>query len=178
MRKNQRHTASKTLDKIIWFEKWKHRRPDEHLWHFDKDSLVNFMERMGYIMVSCSNLEDTIRKNPHQEETNILTCVFKKLGILFHVLNCLQVYRLLATRGHYSIDIIVGFVVAIHVTNPAERLGLYFSSVKVRASAKTNLPSASSFFISYSLVITLFFFYQIIEIGITKTTKKAIVYPA
>ena len=65
-----------------WFEKWKHRRPDEHLWHFDKDSLVNFMERMGYIMVSCSNLEDTIRKNPPQEETNILTCVFKKLGIL------------------------------------------------------------------------------------------------
>jgi len=65
-----------------WFEKWKHRRPDEHLWHFDKDSLVNFMERMGYVMVSCSNLEDTIRKNPHQEETNILTCVFKKLGIL------------------------------------------------------------------------------------------------
>ena len=45
------------------------------------------------------------------------------------VLNCLQVYRLLATRGHYSIDIIVGFVVAVHVTNPAERLGLYFSSV-------------------------------------------------
>ena len=54
---------------------------------------------------------------------------FQRMGLIFHVLNCLQVYRLLATRGHYSIDIIVGFVVAVHVTNPAERLGLYFSSV-------------------------------------------------
>eukprot|EP00943_MAST-04B_sp_MAST-4B-sp1_P007365 g7365.t1 len=54
---------------------------------------------------------------------------FKNIGIFVHVLNCLQVFRLLATRGHYSIDIIVGFAVAVHVSNPAERLGLYFSSV-------------------------------------------------
>ena len=61
-----------------WFENWKHRRPDEHLWHFDKDSLVKFMERMGFVLCSYSNLEDTIRKNPDQEEPNILTCVFRR----------------------------------------------------------------------------------------------------
>ena len=60
-----------------WFENWKHRRPNEHLWHFDKDSLVKFMERMGFVLCSYSNLEDTIRKNPDQEEPNILTCIFR-----------------------------------------------------------------------------------------------------
>ena len=64
-----------------WFENWKHRRPDEHLWHFNKKSLDKFMERMGYVMISSTNLEDTIRKNNDQEEKNILTCVFKKLGV-------------------------------------------------------------------------------------------------
>lgn len=61
-----------------WFENWKHRRPNEHLWHFDQYSLTNFMMRMGYGVVSGSNIEDTIRKN-EDEHYNILTCVFKKL---------------------------------------------------------------------------------------------------
>lgn len=44
-----------------------------------------------------------------------------------HVLNVFQILRLLSTRGHYSIDIIIGWVVAIYVSNPADRLGLYYS---------------------------------------------------
>jgi len=60
-----------------WFENWKHRRPNEHLWHFNKESLVKFMKRMGFVLCSYSNLEDTIRKNNDQIETNILTCVFR-----------------------------------------------------------------------------------------------------
>ena len=60
-----------------WFDRWKHRRPDEHLWHFNEQSLVTFMRRMGYSLIASSNLEDTIRKS--EEETNILTCMFKKL---------------------------------------------------------------------------------------------------
>lgn len=60
-----------------WFEEWKHRRPDEHLWHFNKESLKSFMSRMGYILKSSSNIEDTIRKNKSDEE-NILTVVFVK----------------------------------------------------------------------------------------------------
>ena len=63
-----------------WFENWKHRRPDEHLWHFDRDSLEKFMDRMGFVLCSYSNLEDTIRKNPDQEEPNILTCIFRSLN--------------------------------------------------------------------------------------------------
>lgn len=51
----------------------------------------------------------------------------KLAGKILHVLNALQVIRLLATRGHYSIDIIVGWIVAVYVSNPAERLGTYFS---------------------------------------------------
>jgi hypothetical protein len=63
-----------------WFENWKHRRPNEHLWHFDKKSLIAFMTRMGYEILSSSNVEDTIRKNI-EEESNILTCVFKKVKV-------------------------------------------------------------------------------------------------
>ena len=48
-------------------------------------------------------------------------------GKFLHLLNLFQVVRLLATRGHYSIDIIVGWLVAVYVSNPAERLGTYFS---------------------------------------------------
>ena len=44
-----------------------------------------------------------------------------------HVVNLLQIIRLLATRGHYSIDMIIGWVVAVYVSNPAERLGRYYS---------------------------------------------------
>ena len=51
----------------------------------------------------------------------------KKLGLFFHFFNILQVIRLLATRGHYSIDIIIGFYMAKSVSNPAGRLGRHFS---------------------------------------------------
>lgn len=61
-----------------WFKNWKHRKPNEHFWHFDQYSLSNFMMRMGYGIVSGSNIEDTIRKN-EDENYNILTCVFKKI---------------------------------------------------------------------------------------------------
>ena len=63
-----------------WFENWKHRRPNEHLWHFNFLSLEKFMYRMGYVLVSSSNIEDTIRKSD-QKESNILTCVFAKKGL-------------------------------------------------------------------------------------------------
>jgi hypothetical protein len=61
-----------------WFGNWKHKKPDEHLWHFNKDSLKTFMSRMGYSEVNVCNLEDITRIN-NQEYTNILTGIFKKL---------------------------------------------------------------------------------------------------
>lgn len=62
-----------------WFENWKHRRPNEHLWHFDKKSLINFMYEIGYDLINITNIEDTIRKN-NEEYPNILTGVFKKIN--------------------------------------------------------------------------------------------------
>lgn len=44
-----------------------------------------------------------------------------------HILNWLQILRLLATRGHYSIDIIIGWFVAVYVSSPAGKLGRYYS---------------------------------------------------
>ena len=49
------------------------------------------------------------------------------LSVCLHSFNWLQAIRLLATRGHYSIDLIIGYVVAVFVSNPAARLGLYYS---------------------------------------------------
>jgi hypothetical protein len=60
-----------------WFAGWRHRKPDEHLWHFDATSLVKFMKDQGYQLVSITNIEDTIRQ--HKEEyANILTGVFTR----------------------------------------------------------------------------------------------------
>jgi len=61
-----------------WFMNWKHRRPSEHLWHFDRHSLINFMNEIGYDCISYSNIEDTIRKN-NQPYSNILTASFKRI---------------------------------------------------------------------------------------------------
>jgi len=63
-----------------WFMNWKHRRPDEHLWHFNEKSFENFFNEMGYDMVDYSNIEDLIRTTEH-EYPNILTCIFKKRKI-------------------------------------------------------------------------------------------------
>lgn len=60
-----------------WFKHWKHRRIDEHLWHFNDISLVNFMNEMGYENISISNVEDTIRQSDSIDK-NILTGIFKK----------------------------------------------------------------------------------------------------
>lgn len=60
-----------------WFDSWKHRKPNEHLWHFNKESLINFMNENGFECIGVSNVEDIIRK-PVDENPNILTGVFKK----------------------------------------------------------------------------------------------------
>ncbi len=65
----------------IWFKKWKHRRPDEHLWHFNKSALINFLKENGYEIVNCGvPFEDTIRKD-ERYNPNILTGIFKKCKI-------------------------------------------------------------------------------------------------
>jgi hypothetical protein len=60
-----------------WFKNWKHRKPNEHRWHFNKDSLISFMNSQGYDLINSCNIEDIIRKN-NFEYSNILTGIFKK----------------------------------------------------------------------------------------------------
>ena len=60
-----------------WFFNWKHRREDEHFWHFNLESISNFFDEMGFDLIDSSNIEDTIR-TPTSENPNILTCIFKK----------------------------------------------------------------------------------------------------
>ena len=60
-----------------WFMNWKHRRPNEHLWHFNSESLKNFVESQGFTLINSTNIEDTIRKI-NQPHPNILTSMFKK----------------------------------------------------------------------------------------------------
>jgi hypothetical protein len=61
-----------------WFDSWKHRREDEHLWHFDLESLTKFFESLGYEYISHSSIEDIIRK-PVDDMSNILTALFRKI---------------------------------------------------------------------------------------------------
>ena len=60
-----------------WFENWKHRRPDEHLWHFNAMSLKKSVESQGYECINHTNVEDCIRKTEF-DYPNILTAIFKK----------------------------------------------------------------------------------------------------
>lgn len=60
-----------------WFANWKHRKPDEHLFHFTESSLQQFMDRQGFDMINYCNLEDRIRKDKNLKP-NILTACFKK----------------------------------------------------------------------------------------------------
>lgn len=59
-----------------WFENWKHRRPNEHLWHFNEKSLECFMKSQNFKLINHCNIEDTIRKD--STEHNILTSIFIK----------------------------------------------------------------------------------------------------
>jgi len=65
---------------------------------------------------------------------------FTTSAMVVHVLNAIQIVRLLATRGHYSIDMIIGWYMAVHVSAPAGRLGRYYS----REGAKFILPHTPS----------------------------------
>jgi hypothetical protein len=60
-----------------WFAEWKHRRPDEHLWHFGYDSLVRFFASIGFRLLRSGNPEDAIRGSLNGLP-NILTAVFER----------------------------------------------------------------------------------------------------
>jgi ADP-L-glycero-D-manno-heptose 6-epimerase len=66
-----------------WFDKWYHRKPNEHLWHFNKPALLNHFLEYGYECTYSSNYEDIVRKNAESAQyPNILSCLFKKINTL------------------------------------------------------------------------------------------------
>jgi len=61
-----------------WMEnEYIHLKPNEHLHHFDKDSLTKMMDFYGWQAVSYSCHEDIVRKSKHGLP-NILTMAFKR----------------------------------------------------------------------------------------------------
>lgn len=63
---------------LEWFKDWKHRKPNEHLHHFDELSLARTMAHYGWAHVAgVSNHEDLVRR-PVDHMQNILTMAFKK----------------------------------------------------------------------------------------------------
>ena len=59
------------------FMNWKHRRPDEHLWHFTIESLDNFMEEIDCFRMSGCHLEDSIRGNLNGKPNTFTGLYFK-----------------------------------------------------------------------------------------------------
>ena len=61
-----------------WFKTWKHRRENEHIFHFNEESLINFMKENNYEVINITNFEDTVRKSLNTDK-NILSGIFKKI---------------------------------------------------------------------------------------------------
>lgn len=61
-----------------WFDGWKHRKPDEHIWHFNRNSLLNFMMDSNYILLNEFNAIEDLIRSPIDDNENILTMIFKK----------------------------------------------------------------------------------------------------
>lgn len=65
-------------DRPEWFMPWKHRRPGEHLWHWNRHTLDRFFAELGYAPLMHSTFEDEFRPNPAQPEPNILSAVYRR----------------------------------------------------------------------------------------------------
>jgi hypothetical protein len=62
-----------------WFKAWYHRRENEHIYHFGKETLLCFFDECGYDCIYTGSHEDMIRQNPSVHPLpNILTAIFKR----------------------------------------------------------------------------------------------------
>lgn len=62
-----------------WFEKWYHRRENEHLYHFSEEALKKFFAECGYDCLYTGCYEDSIRVNATVKPfANILSGLFVK----------------------------------------------------------------------------------------------------
>jgi SAM-dependent methyltransferase len=61
-----------------WFRDWRMRLPDEHLHHFDDESLPKLMSHYGYECVNLNTFEDGIRLRDGETGPNILSGLFRR----------------------------------------------------------------------------------------------------
>lgn len=61
-----------------WFRDWRMRLPNEHVHHFDDQSLPKMMAHYGYECVNLNTYEDGIRLRPGESGPNILSGLFKR----------------------------------------------------------------------------------------------------
>ncbi|MFK7766348.1 MAG: class I SAM-dependent methyltransferase [Mariniblastus sp.] len=61
-----------------WFQNWRMLLPNEHLHHFDKDSLIALMDHYGFECMTTNTFEDGIRLREGETGPNILSGMFKK----------------------------------------------------------------------------------------------------
>ncbi len=62
-----------------WFSGWRMRLPNEHLHHFDRESLVALLAHHGFECVTLNTFEDGIRLRAGEDGPNILSGFFRKL---------------------------------------------------------------------------------------------------
>jgi len=61
-----------------WFRGWRMKLPDEHLHHFDPDSLCALLNRHGYRRVDLNTFEDGLRLRAGETGPNILCGFFER----------------------------------------------------------------------------------------------------
>lgn len=61
-----------------WFRDWRMLLPNEHLHHFDRESLVALLDHHGFDCVTLNTFEDGIRLRPGETGPNILSGFFRK----------------------------------------------------------------------------------------------------
>jgi SAM-dependent methyltransferase len=62
-----------------WFRDWRMLLPNEHLHHFDPDSLVGLLEHYGFKCITTNTFEDGIRLRDGESGPNILSGFFEKV---------------------------------------------------------------------------------------------------
>jgi len=62
-----------------WFSAWRMRLPNEHLHHFDPDTLVRLLAHHGFEKLTLNTFEDGIRLRPGEKGPNILSGMFRKI---------------------------------------------------------------------------------------------------
>lgn len=64
-----------------WFRNWRMLLPNEHLHHFDPDSLVALMKHHGFKCITTNTFEDGIRLREGETGPNVISGFFEKIKV-------------------------------------------------------------------------------------------------